>query len=600
MSGHEWDDGGEDLPPEARGPQAGRGTRPSERDPLKEGMATTIQRNPLSVGEAPAGNGRTNQPQDPNVDNVDNRKGSAVVGAAGGSGRPGSNVDNVVTRPGSPFPASPFRRPLQSGSPASGQAQGTQAQGTQVQRPVGSPGAQRPAPVAPSESRGGQDRPRDLSDSMHADVGLAPAPQAAQLERMPQPVSRLRPMVRRGPSGPSQTSVDAVRRAIEERQASKAVLQVRAVAEGLDHEAGKQPSRSSVSPQARTGTTVTQATLDQYLRRGQLLFDRYRRELEIQAGPDEVSPVEFTNWALSLKPNLRSATWRMYRQCLYHFLGGFPSHETPKAVALLDADTVDQARPEAPLPPRGEKPAKRTSALKEKRFPAEDFDRLLTYLRSFNRSRLAPILADWLRSGILTALRPSEWKATDLEVRDDAGAPFGRRVYLYVLSAKATNGRGTGLVRTLDLSAFPDNDLEIVRRMVERSRRWLEDGTFAEHQGQCSGLLYAAVEKIWPTRRFHYSLYSPRHQAIANWKAMPLPAAEIAAIVGHGVTSTASQHYGKRRSSWPPSNIPATPRPVPEELAVVRDVFRHFEHRLQLEVRAGLRKAGDIPDFPIG
>jgi hypothetical protein len=38
------------------------------------------------------------------------------------------------------------------------------------------------------------------------------------------------------------------------------------------------------------------------------------------------------------------------------------------------------------------------------------------------------------------------------------------------------------------------------------------------------------------------------NQAIANWKSMLEPA-HIAAIVGHGVTATASEHYGKRRSS---------------------------------------------------
>jgi hypothetical protein len=283
-----------------------------------------------------------------------------------------------------------------------------------------------------------------------------------------------------------------------------------------------------------------------------------------------------------------------------HYVEGLPSFETAQALDLLERDVVDRSRPEREAPAKGEKLDKRSSALKEKRFPAEDYDRVQTYLRTFNRSKLAPVLADWLRAGILTGLRPTEWKATDLEVREDMGTAYGRRAYLYVLSAKATNGRGTGLVRTLDLSAFNDEDLGTVRRLVDQARGWLEEGRYAEVQGQCSGLLYGALEKIWPTRRYHYTLYSCRHQAIANWKALPLQPAEIAAIVGHGVTSTASEHYGKRRTSWPVGRVPPPPRSVPEELAVVRDRIRLFERRLELEVRAGLRKANDVPEFPVG
>ena len=477
-----------------------------------------------------------------------------------------------------------------------------------TQRPSPAPNvdtvASRPAPAPLQvEDDPELDRFADLES-----ITLSPGPSSAPaargssgpyVTRMVEPDAMPRP-VQAGPTGPNPEAVGAVRRAMDARQESRTRLRERARDEGVDAAAGSVPSRDSASPQARHGTTVSQATLDQYSRRGQLLFDRYRRELGLDAGPDEVSPVEFVNWALSLKPGLSSSTWRMYRQCLYHFLSGYPSYETGQAVELLDRDVVDRSRPEQPVPPKGEKPDRRSSALKEKRFPEADYDRVQIYLRTFNRSRLAPILADWLRAGILTALRPVEWKACDLEVQEDARAAYGRRAYLYVLSAKATNERSTGLVRTLDISAFPDAELATVRRMVDHAREWLEGGRYSEVQGQCSGLLYAAAEKMWPTRKFHYSLYSCRHQAIANWKALPLDPAAIAAIVGHGVTSTAAEHYGKRRTSWPPAQIPAPPRPVPEELAVVRDRIRLFERRLELEVRAGLRKPGDVPDFPVG
>ena len=399
-----------------------------------------------------------------------------------------------------------------------------------------------------------------------------------------------------GPMGPSRQALDAVSRAADARLTVKERLAARAAAKGVDPGAGAQPSRQSASGQARHGTTVSQATLSHYLHRGHLLLERYRRELGMEASA-ETDPIAFVNWMLSLKPTVKSSTWRMYRACLYHFLEGFPSYDVPMALSLLDADVVDYSRPAAK--PAAEKPGRRTSALKEKRLPPDDYDRLMAYLQTFSRSRLAQVLADWLQAGVATGLRPSEWRATDLEERGDPKAVHGRRVYLYVLNAKATNGRGTGVVRTLDISAFADPDVDAVRRMVDRSRGWLETGRFGDVQGLCATLLYTAEDRIWPGRRQHYSLYSCRHQAIANWKTVLQPA-EIAAIVGHGVTATAGEHYGKRRSSWPPERIPAPPRPVAEELAVVRDRIRLFQRRLEMEVRAGLRKPGDLPEFPVG
>lgn len=610
---------------------------PEVVDPLKgTRTAAAVPGSPLTGAAAPRAGRDGQTDQDSNVDNVDKdaplqarppQVGFRRPGTTGNQTHPAPNVDNVDKQSG--------RDPGREASPSSeGEATRTAADsspnvdnvvnrrpssfarpyGMQPSRPL-----QRPAPnvdivvepVVPEEPRPLQ----DLSSSMAVELdhlsafdafpAVRPVRNDGDLipsvpTRLEEPTARTRYPDQRGPTGPSRDSVDAVRRAVEERKAARVKLRDRATAEGVDPAAGSTDSRISVSSQARKGTTVTQATLDQYLRRGQLLFSRYRRELSIEAGPDEISPVEFVQWAMSLKPMLSSGTWRMYRQCLYHYLGGYPSHEIERASALLDADVIERSRPEAQPSPRKDKADRKTSALKEKRFPLEDYQRVQIYLQTFNRSRMAPVLADWLRAGILTGLRPTEWQATDLETRDDPDALYGRRVFLYVLNAKATNGRGTGLVRTLDLSAFLDEDIAVVRRMVDRAREWLEAGRYSEVQGQCSGLLYAAIEKIWPARRYHYSLYSSRHQAISNWKAKPLTPAEIGAIVGHGVTSTAASHYGKRRTSWPAEHVPAPPSAVPEELAVVRDVLRLFERRMQLEVRAGLRKEGDVPEFPVG
>ena len=382
----------------------------------------------------------------------------------------------------------------------------------------------------------------DILDGMSAGMPRQPVqdadPSPTRL-RNPVPVA---PGSGTEPRGPSQDVVAAI------RARAKARLGQRAAQAGTLPGAGSQPSKESPSPQARHGLTVSQATLDQYLRRGQQLVDRYRRERDLDVSIHEMSPTEWVNWLLSLKPGLKSSTWRMYRAAASHYLEGLP--ESAAAVAMLETDVIDRSRtPEAPSADGGK--ARRTSALKEKRFPVEDFERVVTYLKAFSRSKYAPVLIDWLRSGIFTGLRPSEWRTADLEVIGDPSAAYGRRAYLYVINAKATNDRGTGIARTLDLSAFPDPELDVVKRMVARAREWADQDRYVDVQGECSDLLYSVTAKLWPHRRFAYALYSCRHQAIANWKSMLEPA-HIAAIVGHGVTATASEHYGKRRSSWPP------------------------------------------------
>src|SRR3546814_11558463 len=97
-----------------------------------------------------------------------------------------------------------------------------------------------------------------------------------------------------------------------------------------------------------------------------------------------------------------------------------------------------------------------------------------------------------------TGLRPIEWRATDVEVRDDPTASHGHRAWLYVLNAKATNGRGNGVVRTIDLTGVSSETLEAIQRMSDRGARWLIEGRYDTMQNQCSQRLYTLCERIFP------------------------------------------------------------------------------------------------------
>jgi len=75
---------------------------------------------------------------------------------------------------------------------------------------------------------------------------------------------------------------------------------------------------------------------------------------------------------------------------------------------------------------------------------------------------------------------------------------------------------------------------------------------------------------LWPKRTSHATLYSMRHQFSANAKASGFTREEIAALMGHAVDTTATQHYGKKTAGYEMITV----RPDPAEVARIRSVFK--------------------------
>jgi len=73
--------------------------------------------------------------------------------------------------------------------------------------------------------------------------------------------------------------------------------------------------------------------------------------------------------------------------------------------------------------------------------------------------------------------------------------PIGDR-----LVAGTNTERTQTVARTLDLSAFPDPELDVVKRMVARAREWADQDRYVDVQGECSDLLYSVTAKLWPHR----------------------------------------------------------------------------------------------------
>ena len=395
-----------------------------------------------------------------------------------------------------------------------------------------------------------------------------------------------------GRSGPDDAKVKAV------RAARKQKLVDRARALGRDPGANSTPSVN--------GKTRSEATHKGYLERGQQLVKRYRKQAGLSTSNMlTVDPVHFVNWLFSIKPTVTANAWRPYRQSAKAVLATIPHDDTEKAIAMIDADITEAAETSTrDVPAKSSVTAdgrrklpRNTSARKEKRFPKRDFDKVVNYLKYFSKSKHADTLADWMIAGIATGLRPIEWQATDLEIKDDPESTFGRHVWLYVMNGKATNGRGNGAHRTIDLSGCQDETIAAVKRMSEIGMQWLVDKVYDSMQSQCAQLLYSVSNKLFRSheRDKIYALYSLRHQFVANAKTYQDPAS-ISAMCGHIVTDTAITNYGKKRSGWDPEDILDRAVPVPEEIATVRQQHKFFEDRIRLQQAAGILKPGMASD----
>ncbi len=294
------------------------------------------------------------------------------------------------------------------------------------------------------------------------------------------------------------------------------------------------------------GRHVSEGSKAAYLREASKLWRAYGN-----TGSDQTHE-GFAQWLLGRKPTLRGATWRVYRRSVEYWLEAENACDAARQIMRQDAvaPTVNTlAKKGAP---------RRAGALKAKRIPEADFQKLATYLRVFCKSDNALLSLQWLHACILTGARPSEWENAVL----DGHA-------LTLTTAKAGTWRCTGPSRTLDISGMSDTDVAVVRAMVDAGETMRVHGTYDLMQDRVSAVLYAACQRVWPKGDRHYSLYSARHQGTANLKGS-LPLRQVSAVLGHISTLTAARSYGRRSSAWDPSVRPAPPVPTEDDVETVR------------------------------
>lgn len=231
---------------------------------------------------------------------------------------------------------------------------------------------------------------------------------------------------------------------------------------------------------------------------------------------------------------LRAKTIRQYRSSLIYFC------EVEIQECRLDNETFEKIKNILSNLKAGDSKSLelRTSSKKQKHLSIKDLDALTEKLKKSNNQWATPTII-WLISGIITGLRPSEWRYAVYEEEENK---------LIIKNGKNTNGRSHGEFRTIYLDNVTPKDKQIIIKHSELSLAFDHNGNEnweLYYQG-CSNLLRYTCNLLWPKRDKHPTLYSARHQFSANLKASGCKPEEIAALMGHAVDDTAITTYGKK------------------------------------------------------
>lgn len=311
-------------------------------------------------------------------------------------------------------------------------------------------------------------------------------------------------------------------------------------------------------------TRVEQTKID-YLKKSQQLLNRAKKEMDIPID-EELDVRQFVVWLAELKPSISTRTWRFYKSAVVYYLENYPDED----VAIEAMEYLKKIKSEGALTK-----TERTSSLKLKKITYEDWFKLDTYLKEHN-NKWNEALRAWLRSSVITGLRPIEWKNALFTLHE--GEPA-----LKILNAKATNGRGNGEFRTLILKDVSAEDLKIIKNHLNNTRKFTGMDEYEYFYRACAISLYKACRKCWPKRKRHITLYSTRHQFSANAKSSGFSRLEIAAMMGHAVDITASIHYGKKIAG----NESITVSPIIQEVSTVRNIDSGYPQYKNTETKTG-------------
>lgn len=211
-----------------------------------------------------------------------------------------------------------------------------------------------------------------------------------------------------------------------------------------------------------------------------------------------------------------------------------------------------------------------TSSMKLKYFPKEMLDNFIENAEK-SSSRYIPSLVAFIEANLLIGLRPSEWFDTNFFSYLSEGNK--KSLAISVKNAKTSNGRANGERREIILHNISNANLSKLLLMQEIIASFASKYPASTSSETLTKEFFVPLQKTLNSqlRRLGYpkdaipTLYSTRHQAVANAKSSGITDRELAALFGHSSTKTQKRHYGKKMHGWAKTSF----RPSLESLALV-------------------------------
>lgn len=301
----------------------------------------------------------------------------------------------------------------------------------------------------------------------------------------------------------------------------------------------------------------------------------YRRQvnrLAKETGVSNPTPDEVVADLILRRPNLTMSSWRYNKAAALYFIETYhPEHH----------EAIEQLRQHSSAG------LKRTSAntggRKIKHVPETPWREIRHVIerRIKDGHRHAGGLLSVLEGTLLVGLRPIEWSFSELTLHEATQRPV-----LRVRNAKHSNGRANGAYRELFVDDLSPQELETIREALRYcAASNPEDAARVKlalkHEMEAARMMAVAGSR---KPMSSITMYSFRHQFIADAKQTFETPLLISATVGHSSTKTAFEHYGKRRHGRGRVRV----YPTPESVAAVQNVTLET-YRSYVAARQGKR-----------
>jgi len=311
--------------------------------------------------------------------------------------------------------------------------------------------------------------------------------------------------------------------------------------------------------------SIREDTKASYTKRYRQLQAKFTREV---GAKELLDPDEVVANLIVQKPRNAMRTWRHYKAAAIYYIETFhPEYET----------AIEQLRAESSrgLKARGVT----TSGAKRKTVPRASWEGIIKVLehRGLRGHRHSKALLAVLKATLLTGLRPNEWCHSEEGVHDETG-----RDVLRVRNSKHSNGRANGEYREMFIDELNAVERETVQSALAYCAVHAEDEELQIRTALKNELTYAirwGIDHKFLHEREDFigiTLYSFRHQFIADAKLTFTDPVLISSLVGHNSTKTAFEHYGRRRNGRNAIKVTPTPESVEAVQKVGLETYREF------------------------